>query len=372
MPKRANVHYKKAHRCHYINIRGKAHRLDPDYDKSVELANELLHDTGDDPLVTDVLQRFLERRHAKSAEGTKGFHRRAIDSFSSWLKGKRLTIDRLKPAHVNEWLDERHAFKRKQVKQGEWIVTDEPTSDTYKANLIRPIKEAMRWWAVENELSRVPLSGLAKPAQAAREDVLTEEQYAIVLSAASPSIRDVVVCLWESGCRPKELRDVEARHYVPGENPCWYFPPDEAKCGKKTKRPRIVPLNKATVGITERLIKEHPDGGKLFRNSHGNPWSKDAIGRRLQDLEDKVQTLLLKTVKAKKGQKKPERVKVTPYVFRHSFATRMANSGKIDSLHLSAAMGHSDSRMLERVYAKIRNERSIGEAMRRVWVDDAA
>jgi integrase len=257
------------------------------------------------------------------------------------------------------------------VKQGEWIVTDEPTSDTYRANLIRPIKEAMNWWAVENELSRVPLSGLKKPAQAAREDVLTEEQYAILLNAVWPTIRDVVVCLWETGCRPQELREVEARHYVNEEFPCWYFPPKEAKCGEKTKEPRIVPLNKITVEITERLAKANPDG-KLFRNSHGKPWSKDAIGRRLQDLEDKVQKLLLKTVKTKKGEKKPERVKVTPYVFRHSFATRMADSGKIDSLHLAAAMGHADSRMLDKVYAKIRNAKSIGSAMKRVWGDDAA
>jgi hypothetical protein len=44
---------------------------------------------------------------------------------------------------------------------------------------------------------------------------------------------DVLVTLWETGCRPQELRKVEARHFVADRGRIWMFERGKSKGNRK-------------------------------------------------------------------------------------------------------------------------------------------
>src|SRR5262249_52194844 len=85
----------------------------------------------------------------------------------------------------------------------------------------------------------------------------------------SESIRELLVTVWETGCRPQEATAVEARH-VDLELARWVFPVDESK-GETI--PRVVYLGEDALAITRKLMARHPTG-PLFRNEDGNAWTR--------------------------------------------------------------------------------------------------
>ena len=84
--------------------------------------------------------------------------------------------------------------------------------------------------------------------------------------ARDAEFRDVLITVWETGCRPQELMKVEVRH-VDLANNRWVFKVRESK-GKR--RVRTVYLTEKAAEITRRLVSKYPSG-KLFRNQDGSP-----------------------------------------------------------------------------------------------------
>ena len=139
---------------------------------------------------------------------------------------------------------------------------------------------------------------------------------------------------WECGPRPQELLRIEARH-VDLKNGRWLFPKNEAK-GKR--RARVVYLTESAIEISTRLMVKHPDG-PLFRNTQGRPWKPCSANCRFQRLKKKLGT------------------KYCLYAFRHSYATRLLQSG-VDALTVAVLMGHSDTSMLGKVYQHLSHDPS--------------
>ncbi len=229
------------------------------------------------------------------------------------------------------------------------VLTDEPISDTHRHNLIRSIKAAVKWAYDDEIIDRLPLKKLKGPAATSRQFVLSEKQYATILEMTGEILRDVVIVLRETGCRPQELRKVEARHFD-REQRCWIFPAKEAKGGK---HPRFVALSDNAFAITARLAEKYPTG-PLFRNSAGKPWIKDLLGRCFAYLQKKVG------------------FPVTAYTFRHSFATWAVKGGKVDILSLAATMGHRDTRMLAKVYAHVGDAKHLHDTLAKALGKDSA
>jgi integrase len=174
-----------------------------------------------------------------------------------------------------------------------------------------------------------------KPAAVGRESRLTPSDYAAILKHINDQpFRDLVTFAWETGCRPQEVRHIEARH-VRLDATRIEIPPAEAK-GKR--RWRIIYLSPAAIEIVARLMAAHADG-KLFRNVDGNPWKPFAIGSRFYRL------------KAKLGRR------FAAYDFRHAFATRKVKEG-VDPITLSGLLGHKDAAMLCRHYEHVSGDGS--------------
>ena len=225
-----------------------------------------------------------------------------------------------------------------------------------------------------------PVRHVEKPRAGRRDVVITDAEYAWILGQVKDEpFRDLLIVCWETGCRPQEALAVEARHVdLDGER--WVFPPDEAK-GKKAHR--VVYLTDRALKITRGLMALHPEG-PLFRNTDGRPWHPYALncrfGRlRLAHGRQRLQQFGLMPPKIKRlngvqrrhpgtramheeaVRHRRERIaelarehgtKWCLYHFRHSFATRMLESGT-DALTVSALLGHADGAMLAKVYSHL-------------------
>ena len=146
----------------------------------------------------------------------------------------------------------------------------------------------------------------------------------------------------ETGCRPQEIRRVEARHFDRAGR-CWVFPRLESK-GKR--EPRIVHLSDNAFDLCQRLALKYPEG-PLFRNGKGKPWKTETLDYRFHRLSQKLG------------------FRVTPYCVRHTFATDCITRG-LDLQTIATLMGHTDLKMLSKAYQHLgRRSDHLKEALRK-------
>jgi integrase len=256
-----------------------------------------LRDVAADDSCVRIIDEFLEWTKNNREASTYNWYLPILQSFSETIGN--LKVSELKPYHVTRWQSGHHA--------------------------IRCVQRAFNWAVRQGHIERSPVANMEKPTLIPRDTIITPEQFTLLFNKIKDQeFRDFVTVLWETGCRPKEVRIVEAKHIV---NKTWFF---EIKKSKGKRKHRIVHLTPNALAITQRLMQLHPTG-PLFRNTKSNPWTKNAIGLRFDNLSDKLG------------------FPVTAYVFRHSWATLALKRG-VDPVTVATLMGHSDTRMLERVY----------------------
>jgi integrase len=268
-----------------------------------------------DLTVAEIAERFLDHHSKHSDPGTYTFYARPVNSFATMFGGLRVADVKL--YHISEWIDG-------QNQEG-----------NYRRNLLRAVKSCFKWAEQQEYSTRCP--NIRVPAATPRDDTayLTPAQYERLIAATkNPDLLDAITVLRETGCRPKELRTVEARHLT---ERCWVFPADEAK-GKR--EPRVVHLSDTVYGICRRATLKRPSG-PLF------PWSAQRLDKAFQRLSKRVG------------------FKVTPYSLRHSFATEAIIRG-VDLQTIATLMGHTSLTMLSRVYQHVRRRADhLQESLRR-------
>lgn len=267
-----------------------------------------------DSTVAVLVDGYLDWTEKHREQSTYTWYRDFLESFIKFI-GPKLTIGDLKPYHVTRWVDAKYAG----------------TSDNWRHGAIRSIQRACNWAVKEGLLDHSPVKSVEKPTPTSREAFITPEQFEEMLKLVrGEHFKDFLILLWETGARPQEVRKVEARH-VQGNR--WVF---EAKESKGKKKPRIIQLTDKALEITRRLMKKHPTG-PLLRNQRGNPWTRDAIGLRFRRLKKKMN------------------IPLSAYALRHGWATMALKRG-VDPITVATLMGHSDTRMLERVYQHLNKD----------------
>ena len=337
--RRPKPYYKKSHHAWYVNIHGRPIRLASEaegeeaaytqYDKLMAGSQPIAHDTP----VVDLLDRFLEHHQSESADATYQFYRNALDSFAHYI-GPKLRLTSLKPFHVYEWIKRDHKTAKRATQKGV-VDTGKPTTDNYRRNLIRAVKAAFRWAEECEHIDRSPIRHVKLPSARSRDVYLTPEQWDKIVAIVSKArdggcLLDLITAMKETGCRPQEARRVEARHFD-RDGRCWVFPVDESK-GKRDKR--VVLLTDKAFEICQRLALKHPDG-PIFRTSAGKPWTRGAFSYRLYRLSQKL------------------KFEICPYAIRHCFATDAIIRG-VDLQTIATLMGHTDLKMLSKVYQHIK------------------
>ncbi len=219
----------------------------------------------------------------------------------------------LKPFHVQQWIDSKKTW-----------------GATYRNNAITAVKRCLSWAEKLGHIDRNPIRSVEKPTPDRRKVIVPEEHYKTMLTKVrGQTARDLLTFLWETGCRPQELRIIAARHFNV-EDKRLDIPPEEAKGGKRWRR---IYLSPAALEIIERLTARNRSG-PLFRNEDGVAWTVYSIDCVFKRLEGKVGT------------------KYSAYDFRRTWATRMLVSG-LDHLTVAELMGHSNGATLAKVYAHV-------------------
>ena len=296
----AKPYYKSSHDAWYINVNGRPKRLG----KTKEEADRAV---GPICKIADVVRKFLTH-HLSSKPGTYRFYAKPLEA---WLKTLLISkVCDLRPYHVTEWVNGK--------------------APTYRHNLTRAIKACFKWAVEERYIDNSPLANMKVPAGKSRgeEAYLLPEQWTKLLNRATGEFRDLVLVMYETGCRPQEARRVEARHFD-RESRCWRFNAEESK----GDIPRTVHLSDAAFEICRRLTLKRP-AGALFRNDRGWPWSAKRLDDRFARLSKKLG------------------FKATPYSTRHSFISEALVRG-VPIATLAVLVGHCDTKMISRVYGHL-------------------
>ncbi|HYT90303.1 MAG TPA: site-specific integrase [Gemmataceae bacterium] len=328
------------------------------------------------PLTVCILEAFLDWLSKRVAEGTKAqrtydWYRKYLQSFAIFKTDEfcvaDLTVDQLEPFHVYQWAD------------------SNPGWTTGKRGALTSVQRACNWAAKAGRLKSLggksPLAAIEKPPPGRREQLVSEEEYAEVLTALTSSeAHDLIVLSWETGMRPHELYTFEARFFEP-ENGRIVFP---IKLSKGKKIQRVVYLNDIGLEIVKRRVVQFPSG-PVLRNADGKPWNMSSTNCLFQRVRRtlgrrRIVTLGLMPPKLKRltgtpAQKDPvlrkeheEKVlarrkliaklawdhgtKYSIYAFRHAFCTEALENG-IDAVTVSVLMGHRDTTMIARHYAHV-------------------
>lgn len=307
----------------YVTFEGRQHNLGADRDAAFLHYKELITrpkevvTCGDSLLV--LFDAFLEWTNKNRALGTYDWYHDRLKWFAQFtpvdrsFEVKKLLTNELKPYHVQKWIDSKEC------------------SDGHKRGCITAVKRAMSWAEKMGYIDRNPIARMEKPSPGRRDVVIREPEFHKLLAhyQHDDDFRDLLVTAWETGARPQELLRVETRH-IELKKSRWVFPKEEAKGKRKT---RVVYLTDKALEITKRRSEQWSDG-PIFRNMITTPWKRNAVNCRFRRLEKHI------------GKR------LCLYHFRHSFATRMIESG-VDTLVVAALMGHSDLSMLGRTYAHL-------------------
>jgi integrase len=237
----------------------------------------------------------------------------------------------LKPAAVMGWLKEQTRWGRSM----RWLAA-------------RTIRACCRWAAhpTQGLLPSDPTQGLKVPGPLSRgADVLvsTEDHSRLMASAPEP-VRNALLALHGTGCRPSELGKVEARNFD-AQAGAWLL--SEHKTDG-TGKVRVILLPPAVVALCKTLAAKYPDG-PLFRTAKGLPVTAKRLGSSLRHLRRRL----------KLGQ-------VIPYGYRHAFATDALTNG-IPDAQVAALMGHSGTATLHRHYSHLTaRSQALREALSKV------
>ena len=225
------VYWKKSHRCFYVNLNGKATRLDPDETKAYNQYHQLMSGkrlVKSTCRVVELLDAFLEHVQVSNAPGTYEFYRAAVKSFADFIGNRR--VSDLKAHDVTTWITRRHRVTHGKYNEGN------PTSDTYRHNLMRTVKRAFKWAEDEEYIDVSPVRKVKLPPLRSRDVYLMPDQWDKLAAQVTKAhdkgcLLDIITVLKETGCRPQRRGAVESRHFVKADR-CWAFSADESK-GKK-------------------------------------------------------------------------------------------------------------------------------------------
>lgn len=328
MPRQAKPYYRKIQKRWVCTIDGKRITLDADREKAHRKFHELMLDRENLAASVHTLyglsQIYLDWVEKNRAVGTYNNQLRILKSFIAHT-GRTMKVGALKNHHLLKWADA----------QSDW-------TSTSKNDAISTVLRMLNWAAEQGHIQRSPISKIKKPKRLRREIYYTPAQWKQICSHVKDGFIDLLDFMWSTGCRPKEARDLEARHVHLDSSVC-LMRSDESK----KEKPRAIFLTEETKEILKRLIEKYPTG-KLFKNRRGNPWTKDSVKCRLTRISKKVG------------------FRVIAYGTRHSYATEGLTNG-VDSIVLAQLMGHSNTNMIANVYSHLsRNPQFLLEQATRV------
>lgn len=319
MARRPKPWWRKQCNAWFVTIDGIQHRLAEDKEEAYRKFHELKAKPRKQTIRSDsvlaIFDVWLEYVKVNRAERTYLWYLDFAQSFTDSIP-KTLAVADLKVHHVQRWADSKPTW-----------------SSSTKHGAITTVKRAMQWALTQGYIETNPIAFVEQPPITNREVVMRYEHYChIVDNTPDREFRDIVTLAWETGARPQELFAVTANH-VDFEHQRWVFYTEESK-GKRIRR--VIYLADNSFAITTRLAAEWPDG-VILRNTKGTPWNKNNTSTRFRKFTEPL------------GQK------YCLYHIRHTWITNKLLAG-VNQHVVSRLAGHSDSRMIDRVYSHVADD----------------
>ncbi|MEM6692877.1 MAG: site-specific integrase [Planctomycetota bacterium] len=313
MPRQPKPFFRKQTKSWYFSTGGKQFNLGKNKERAFVKFHEMMADSltivSDSATLYELTQVYLDWVESNRKPATYDRNRHYLESFIDNV-GRRLKVSALKRFHLTKWTD------------------NDAWGSTSRNDAIGVVQRMLNWSVEEGYLVRNPIAGMKKPRRSRRDVFYNADQWAQIKAHARPPLDDFLDFLYTTGCRPQEARTLEAKHI---HEDLVIFPADESK---GEREPRVIYLVQQAKAIIHRLMEKHPNG-TLFRNSKGNPWTKDAIKCRLSRIGEKVG------------------FRVIAYGARHSFATDALAVGGVDPISVAHLMGHKDPSMVAKVYSHV-------------------
>ena len=261
-----------------------------------------------------------------------------------------LKINELQPITVSEWLTRRE----------KWNATTRCTAIDY-------LNCAFNWAKGAKIITANPIDGIKKPERRVRgrNVVLPELLQNLLIDSANRQLGKLLRMLRWTGARPGEIIHADCSHYQPGIAAMvypWNPPSGEYrwKCGKRTKRDRVIYLTDEAKSLVEGEIGIVGSRGRIFRTLRGVPWT----GHNLTTCMEKLPRG--KVVKEWCEANRFDAGKIMPYGFRHSYITSMLGRGC--PIKLLADLCGTSVKMIEKVYSHVHDDHV---AMRRLFLQFA-
>jgi site-specific recombinase XerC len=226
---------------------------------------------ADDDTVVVVLDDFVAWCRENRAKLTAGRYEEFCQDFVNAADGGRkfgsFRVGQLSAKHVTAWLGQRPTW-----------------GPTTKRNAITALQRGFNWAVRNRGLARNPIAGMEKPEAKRRTKVVAPADFEALLPHVSASFHDLIVVSYDSGARPFEVKELEARHCQLDKRRA-VIPADEAK-GRRHTRAFYFPTERS-LQIVRQLCDAYPQG-PLFRNARGRKWTANAVKCTFARLEEKT------------------------------------------------------------------------------------
>jgi len=169
MPKYPKPFFRTARGAWFVQVAGKQINLGPDREAAFRRYHEVMgRPKADTQRVTadavlGVLDAFLDWCQNHKAGRTYDWYRDYLESFARTIP-QGMTTARLKPFHVQQWLDANPGWK------------------TGKRGAVIAVQRAFNWAVRMGLIDTNPIRSLEKPKAGRREHVITPDQFGTILS----------------------------------------------------------------------------------------------------------------------------------------------------------------------------------------------
>ena len=266
---------------------------------------------------------------------------------------RRVAAEELSPAtyatiksYISRWKESASGFKPEDIRVFHldlWIENQSTWNPSTRSLAIDQVKRWARWCKRKGYLEYNHLSDAESPSKLKREPADPADLLSLERAIGCDRFRDWYVVLYDTGCRPGELRRITAADVSLATSTTWV----RGKTGR-----RIVGLSERCCAILERLSAIYPTGPLLL-----TPMGAEWVAESCRYHWDKWCATV--------WRERPK--EMTPYSARHSLWTRWHDAG-INDITIAHQLGHTSGgrphlKLLAGTYAHVEG-RHLADAAR--------
>lgn len=274
--------------------------------------------SGGGPTFGDVVNRFLPWLRTNRKPSTADQYRKLLEAMAGGLNhlaASSLAVEDVEAAYRPAW--------GSTTRRGAAVVV--------VCALNRAVKMRM--------ILKNPLAGkleLPTKKSRGREAIVSPSDFAVILEHSNDRLRDALIAIRQTGCRPGELVGLNAEN-VDLAAGVWVLPEHKTDADGM---PRVIHLSDTAKELTRRLVEANPTG-TVFRNNRNHAWTVIGLNNAMAMVRERIEAkgLAIKT-------------RGVLYGLRHTFATDLLRA-KVPDTHVAALLGHRSTAILHRHYSHL-------------------